>query len=67
MMLRKSLSLVRGQQVSAATAHIGWDVFLGVEKIDTVYYNRNCTAQYVRETLITHDKFDDKIVVRRSS
>jgi hypothetical protein len=67
MMLRASLELVRRQPISAETAHISWDVFLGARKIDTVCYNRSCTAQYVRETLIEHDSYDANIVVRRAS
>jgi hypothetical protein len=67
MILRTSLAIVRREHIEAASAHIGWDVFLGVEKLDTVFYNRSCTAQYVRETLINHDGLDPHIVVRRST
>jgi hypothetical protein len=66
MILRSSLALVRGCAIHADVAHVGWDVFLGTQKLDTVFYNRSCTAQYVRTTLINHDKHDPNIVVRRS-
>lgn len=66
MLLRESLSQVRRQPIHAECAHVGWNVFLGAKQIDTVYYNRSCTAQYVRETLIKHDGYDGNIVVRRS-
>jgi hypothetical protein len=64
MMLRHALSVVRNEPMAAP--HIAWDVFLGTNKLDTVYYNPSCTAQYVRETLIKHDRLDPEIVVRRS-
>lgn len=66
MILRNSLALVRRTPISADTAHVGWDVFLGTEKLNTVFYNRDCTAQYVRTTLISHDHYDERIVVRRT-
>lgn len=32
-------------------------------RIDRVYYNDDCDAQYVRDTLIGHDGYDNDILV----
>lgn len=64
MMLRHALAVVRQQPM--IDAHIAWDVFLGTKKLDTVFYNPSCTAQFVRETLIKLDRLNPEIVVRRA-
>lgn len=41
-----------------------WDVYLGRKQIDTVFYTKDCDAEYVRTSLINHDGYDYRIVVR---
>jgi len=43
-----------------------WDVFLNGRLIDTVWYTKDCDAQYVRNSLINHDGYDSRIVVRKA-
>jgi hypothetical protein len=45
---------------------IAWDVYLNGKKIDTVFYTAECDAEYVRTTLINHDGYDARIVVRKA-
>lgn len=40
-----------------------WDVYLNDELIDTVFYDSNCDADYVRRGLIGHDGYDAGIRV----
>jgi hypothetical protein len=44
---------------------IPWKVFLNNRLIDTVYYDRDCDAEYVRRSLIEHDGFNANIKVRK--
>lgn len=41
-----------------------WDVFLGKTLVDTVFYTKDCDAEYVRRSLINHDGYDSRITVR---
>ena len=41
-----------------------WNVYLGKRCIDTVFYTKDCDADYVRRSLINHDGYDSRIVVR---
>ena len=41
-----------------------WDVFVKGRWIDTVFYTKDCDADYVRRSLINHDGYDSRIVVR---
>lgn len=47
-----------------------WNVYRptprGLEHIDTVFYDANCDADYVRNGLIDHDGYDPNIVVRKA-
>ncbi len=43
----------------------GWNVYLLGKLIDTVFYDDDCDAEYVRRGLIEHDGYDPRIVVRR--
>jgi hypothetical protein len=43
-----------------------WNVYLRGRLIDTVFYNRDCDSEYVRQSLINHDGYDYRIVVRRA-
>lgn len=45
--------------------HQAWDVYLNGRLIDTVFYDADCTADYVKRGLINHDGYDPRIVVRR--
>lgn len=44
---------------------VAWDVILGRRIIDTVFYDRDCDAEYVRTSLINHDGYNPAIRVRR--
>jgi hypothetical protein len=43
-----------------------WKVFYDGYWIDTVYYDKDCDAEYVRETLINHDGHNPGITVRKA-
>ena len=36
-------------------------------KDDTVFYDDSCTAEYVRESLISHDGYNPEIIVTKGS
>jgi hypothetical protein len=42
-----------------------WNVYLGDYMITTVFYTKDCTAEYVRQTLINHDGYPSAITVRK--
>lgn len=44
-----------------------WDVIRKGKVIDTVFYESNCSAEYVRSTLINHDGYPTDIVVAPAS
>jgi hypothetical protein len=44
---------------------IGWIVTLNGKKIDKVFYDIDCDAEYVRRGLIEHDGYDPRIKVKR--
>lgn len=46
------------------TGHRGWNVYNGGKLIDTVFYDADCDAEYVRRGLIEHDGYPADIVVR---
>lgn len=48
-------------------AHQAWDVILKGKVIDTVFYEPNCDAEYVRKGLIDHDGYDYRITVRKAN
>lgn len=41
-----------------------WVVSLNGRAIDTVFYTRECDAEYVRNSLVEHDNYDPRITVR---
>lgn len=43
---------------------IGWDVYLCFKWIDKVFFIESCTAEQVRASLIKHDGFDPRIIVK---
>jgi hypothetical protein len=43
-----------------------WNVFIGDSIIDTVYYDTDCNAEYVRDGLINHDGYPSIIKVRKA-
>lgn len=43
---------------------MAWDVILNGKVIDTVFYTKDCDAEYVRRSLINHDGYDPRITVR---
>jgi len=44
---------------------IAWNIYLMGKKIDTVYYDKNCDSQYVKESLINHDGYHPNIEVKK--
>lgn len=44
---------------------MSWDVILNGNVIDTVWFTKDCDADYVRSSLINHDGYDYRITVRR--
>lgn len=47
-------------------SHIAWNVYLNGRLIDTVFCTNACDAEYVRTSLINHDGYDARIIVRRA-
>ena len=45
------------------SARKGWDVYLKGKLIDTVFYDPDCTADYVKRGLVEHDGYDPRIKV----
>lgn len=43
-----------------------WKVILNGRHIDTVFFMRNCDAEYVRKSLIEHDGYSPSISVKLS-
>jgi hypothetical protein len=43
-----------------------WNVYHRGRLIDTVFYDRDCTAWYVKHTLIGHDGYPSDITIRRA-
>jgi len=43
-----------------------WNVYLRGKLIDTVYYDPDCDADYVRDGLINHDGYDPGIKIQRA-
>jgi hypothetical protein len=41
-----------------------WDVILNGKVIDTVFFNEDCDAEYVRQSLVDHDGYDPEIEVK---
>ena len=44
-----------------------WNVYLNGRLINTVWYNSDCDMEYVRNSLINHDGFDGRIIVRKNT
>lgn len=40
-----------------------WNVFIGDNLIDTVFYDKNLDADYVRDGLVNHDGYPAEIEV----
>lgn len=41
-----------------------WNVYLNGKLIDTVFFMEDCDKQYVKDSLINHDGYDSRIVVK---
>jgi len=41
----------------------GWNIFIGTSVIDTVFYDTDCNADYVYNSLVNHDGYPAEIVV----
>jgi len=44
---------------------IAWDVWLNGRCVNTVWFNPDCDADYVRDSLVNHDGYDPDIEVRK--
>lgn len=44
-----------------------WNIYLFGELIDTVFYDDDCDAEYVRTSLIEHDGYDPEIDVEEET
>jgi hypothetical protein len=44
---------------------VAWNVYLNGKQIDTVFYETDCDAEYVRKSLIDHDGYDFRIFVEK--
>jgi len=44
-----------------------WDVFLDGKEIDSVPYTEDCDERYVKHSLIDHDGYDPRIVVKKAA
>ena len=42
-----------------------WNVYLGQNHIDTVFYTSDCDAEYVRDSLVNHDGYPNSITVKK--
>lgn len=51
---------------------VAWNVYLNGKLIDTVFWNKKCdggaiiTAEDVKESLVNHDGYDYRIVVKKA-
>lgn len=48
-----------------------WDVYIPVDPlnyrhIDTVFFDEDCTRDYVRRSLIDHDSYDAGIIIAKN-
>ena len=50
------------------SAHQAWNVYLNGKLIDTVFYSASAKvdAEEVRRSLVNHDGYDARIVVRKA-
>jgi len=44
---------------------IFWNVYLGGNLVDSVPYEENCNAEYVRKSLIEHDGYNPQIKIKK--
>jgi hypothetical protein len=53
--------------VMRRTAHqVKWNIYLGGEYITAVWYDQDCSEEYVLRTLIEHDDYHPDIEVRKA-
>ena len=48
-----------------------WNIYVRTESchcklFDTVFFNKDCDKDYVRESLINHDNYPTNIVIRKA-
>jgi hypothetical protein len=43
-----------------------WNVYLNGRIIDSVFYDKDCDAWYVKRTLVNHDGYNPGIIVRKA-
>jgi hypothetical protein len=47
--------------------HQAWNVYFDGDLIDTVFYDADCDADYVKRGLVAHDGYNPGIVIRRDN
>ena len=52
--------------ICAEEQKMAWNVYLKGKLIDTVFYDKTCDAEYVRNGLINHDGYDQRIIVKKA-
>lgn len=45
---------------------VAWYVYLNNRRIDTVFYMPNCDFNYIKNSLINHDGYNPRIIVRKA-
>lgn len=43
-----------------------WNIYLGNDLIDTVFFSDNCDHDYIKDSLINHDGYDSRIELKES-
>ena len=64
------MSLVNGS-VTKELIMQAWNVYVRTESchcklFDTVFFNKDCDKDYVRDSLINHDNYPTNIVIRKA-
>lgn len=57
--------LPRSAALKMNPAHTAWKVYLNGKHIDTVFYTTSETAESVKRSLVNHDGYDYRIVVKK--
>jgi len=42
-----------------------WNVYLGEKQIDTVFFEADCSGEYIKDSLINHDGYNPNIFVKK--
>ena len=53
-------------ETSISEVSMFWNVFLRGRIVDSVFFDKDCDANYVKHSLINHDGYNPSIIVRKS-